>query len=191
MALINAIAFCNNAMGFIALSDFVNVLRGKTTVPMVKPVVMPSFVCGVGIVFGFSAYLQMFRIYASRGVAFVHNYFANRYFPHKPLIRKSMGANTFAVNQHNAVTIAIFCALPKPTIIRFNNFGIKRFINRNPGMMKQFFVAPCFAVMGAAQMTRYGWFSAFGTRDYFVGLVSQWHLLSKRQFMPYSREMQF
>lgn len=150
MALINAITFGKNAMQFVALANCINILRGKATIPMVKPVVMSSFVCGIGIVFSFSAYLQMFGIYASRCVAFVHNYFAGRYFANKSFIRKSVSANAFPINQNNTVTIAIFCSSPKPTTVSFFDFCIKRFVNSNARMLRQFLIAPCFVVMGAA-----------------------------------------
>jgi hypothetical protein len=80
----------------------------------------------------------------------VHNYFAGRYFANKSFIRKSVSTYIFAANQNNAIAIAIFCSIPKPTTASFFDFGIKRFVNGNSRMLRQFLVAPCFVVMGSA-----------------------------------------
>ena len=118
----NIESLCKNCLLLVARFDFKNLFIRKFSIPVIEAIVMTALYRCIFIIFVFCANTKMRRVHAWRIIAAMQNNHSIRDLAHKIFIRIAMRSNRFfSWQQKNSVSILIFCASPKPTIISFLN----------------------------------------------------------------------
>ena len=159
MRVMNPVSFCEDGFRLVAGADRGNVSIGKSSVPMCKAVVMPSFSRRIGVVFGFSADAKMGRIDTRRVIANVHNHFIIGDRPNVELVRIPMSANRFfAGKKEDAVAIAVTGTLPFPAAVGLVKAALKYIVRAKRRVFVKAVGFACRHVALAAKFPRYGFF---------------------------------
>jgi hypothetical protein len=138
MRIVHAVPLGEDFARLVAGTDCGNVSVGKSAVPMVKSVVVPSFTRRIRIVFGFGANAKVGGVNARRVVANVHDDFVIGNRPDVKLIRVPMGANGFFTGKKkDAVTTMVVRSFPFPTAVAFLKALFKNIVRGKQWVLMQ------------------------------------------------------
>ncbi len=151
---VNPVLLCQDALTFSASADSSNISVRKSSIPMIKAVVMAALDACVFVVVCLGSYAQMRWINTRRVVACVKNYLPLRNLADEVLIRVSMSANwLFSWEQKDSVSIAMCGALPEPAPVSLLDAGFKNVLRSQDRQLFQRPSVTAFVVAGATQLS--------------------------------------
>ncbi len=173
MRIVNAILSSQFPSRSFAATNCGYLLLREASIPMVRPVIMATPFSRIGVIFGFSSNFKVRWVNARRVIACMAYNHAFWDWANKMLISVAVGANgLFARQQKNAVSVAVFCAFPKPAIAGFINAAFEYIFRAKNGIISQFTLSMGHCVARAAKLASNGWRStALNTFNYFFNLV--------------------
>ena len=174
MRVMNPVSLCENGFRLVAGADRGNIFIGKSPIPMLKPVVVPSLFRRVGIVFGFRANAKVCGVDARRVVTSVHNHHVSGNFADVKFIGMPMSAHRFfAGKQKDTVSVAVTGSFPFPTAICLIKTAFKHIVRAKKRVFRKAISGSCSRVAASAQLSRYSfWGITFNATELNNGLVS-------------------